>query len=127
VLVKGSVCAEVESKEIMMKENELLTMKNISGETSLVAVNVLEHTSWKDGWMYCTKEKLGNIAVKLSRYYDIHIEFQDPKIREMTLTGKLDLKSKSQEVLDVISFIAPVDYVINNEGVFILSDKKLIK
>ncbi|MCK9411169.1 MAG: DUF4974 domain-containing protein [Prolixibacteraceae bacterium] len=122
VLVKGSVQAIVKSQKTMMKESELFTLDNITEKTSLGKANVLEYTSWKDGWMYCTNEKIENIARKLSRYYDVNFQFNDDKVKEMTLTGKLDLKTECQEILNVISFIAPIDYKII-EGNIILSSR----
>lgn len=122
VLVKGSVQAIVKSQKTVMKESELFTLDNTTEKTSLGKTNVLEYVSWKDGWMYCTNERIDNIARKLSRYYDVQIQFSDDKVKDLTLTGKLDLKTECLEVFDVISFIAPIDYKII-EGNLILSAK----
>lgn len=122
VLVKGSVQAIVKSHKTTMKESELFTLDSTTEKTSLEKTNVLEYVSWKDGWMYCTNERIESIAKKLSRYYDVNIQFNELKVRDMTLTGKLDLKAECREIFDVISFIAPVDYKII-EGNIILSAK----
>lgn len=122
VLVKGSVQAIVNSQKTVMKESELFTLDNATKKTSLEKTNVLEYVSWKDGWMYCINERIDNIAKKISRYYDVTIQFNDEKVKNITLTGKLDLKAEYQEILNVISFIAPVDYQIIN-GKIILSSK----
>jgi hypothetical protein len=122
VLVKGSVQTIVKSQKIVMMENELFTLDNATEKASLGKINVLEYVSWKDGWMYCTNERIESIAKKLSRYYDVNIQFNESKVKDMTLTGKLDLKSECKEVFDVISFIAPVEYKIV-EGKIILSAK----
>jgi transmembrane sensor len=122
VLVKGSVQAMVKSQKTVMKESQLFTLDNASEKTSLGKTNVLEYVSWKDGWMYCTNERIDDIARKLSRYYDVKIQFNDEKVKNMTLTGKLDLKTECQEILNVISFIAPVDYKII-DGNILLSSK----
>ena len=122
VLVKGSVQAIIKSQKILMEENELFTLDNATEKTSLGKTNVLEYVSWKDGWMYCTNERIESIARKLSRYYDVNIQFNESKVKDMTLTGKLDLKTECREVFDVISFIAPVDYKII-DGNIILSAK----
>jgi ferric-dicitrate binding protein FerR (iron transport regulator) len=124
VLVKGSVQAIIKSQKIVMRENELLTLENSTEKTSLVETDVLEYISWKNGWMHCTNERIENVATKLSRYYDVNILFNDLKVKDITLTGKLDLKDDCSEVFDVIRFIAPtpIDYKITEEGI-ILSTK----
>lgn len=124
ILVKGSVQAIIKSQKIAMRENELFTLNNSTEKISLEKTNVLEYISWKDGWMYCTNERMESVAQKLSRYYDVKIQFIDPKVKDITLTGKLDLKDEYSKVFDVIGFIAPtpIDYKIV-DGSIILSAK----
>jgi ferric-dicitrate binding protein FerR (iron transport regulator) len=119
VLVKGSVQTIVKSRKTMMRENELFTLENATKKTSLEKTNVLEFVSWKDGWMYCTNERIENLARKLSRYYDVNIQFKDEMVKNMTLTGKLDLKTDCKEILNVISFIASVDYKVIDGNIII--------
>jgi hypothetical protein len=122
VLVEGSVQAMFSSKKVMMKENQLLTHENSTGITSLKEANVLEYISWKDGWMYCNQEPLENIMTKLARYYNISIEYKDTDVRNMTLTGKLDLKNNCEDIFIAIESTAPIKYEFSN-GKFIFSKK----
>jgi ferric-dicitrate binding protein FerR (iron transport regulator) len=121
VLVTGSVQTLINSKKILMKESERLTLNNISGKTSQEKTNVLEYISWKDGWLYCNNERIESIATKLSRYYNVDIQFKDQNAKMLTMTGKLDLKSEWREVLDIICFTAPVRYEETNEKIIISS------
>lgn len=123
VLVEGSIQAIIESKKVLMKENQLLIYENNSGITSVKEANVLEYISWKDGWMYCNKEKLENIAIKLSRYYNIEIQFKDFDAKNLTLTGKLDLKNNIEEIFKAICSTAPVSFEVVNGG-FSISENK---
>jgi len=121
VLVTGSVQTVIRSKKIMMKESERLSLNNLSGKISQGKTNVLEHVSWKDGWLHCNNERIESIATKLSRYYNIDIELKDQNSGMLTMTGKLDLKSEWREVLDIICFTAPVSYEEINEKIVISS------
>jgi len=122
VLVEGSVQAIVDSKKVMMVPNQLLTYEKSSGETTLNETDVLRYTSWKDGWMYCEKEKLETIATKLSRYYNVEIEFTNQQLKEMTLTGKLDLKTECSEIIKAISSTAPISFE-TKDNVIVISEK----
>lgn len=122
VLVEGSVQAKSSSKKVLMKKNQLFAHENASGITSLKEVDVLEYISWKDGWMHCNKERLENIAVKLSRYYNVMIRFKNPDVKDITLTGKLDLKSNCEEIFKAIMATAPIEYETDEKG-FILSER----
>jgi hypothetical protein len=122
ILVEGSVQAIVKSKKILMQESELLTLSNESNKTTLEKVSVLEYVSWKDGWMHCNNETIESIAIKLARYYNVDIRFANPEIKELTISGKLDLKTECSQVFDVLSFTAPVKFEENN-GIIIVSFK----
>lgn len=122
VLVQGSVQAIAESGKVLMKESELLSVSNQTGETKIEKVNIIEYISWKDGWLNCNSESIGSIATKLSRYYNVDIQTKSEEVSKMEITGKLDLKTDVAKVLDVMSFIAPVKYEIT-DGKIILSTK----
>jgi transmembrane sensor len=124
VLVEGSVQATVDSKKVTMKPNQLLTYEKNTKATELEETDVLPYTSWKDGWMYCEKESMEAIATKLSRFYNVKIEFKDQKTRELTLTGKLDLKTECADIFKAISSTAPIAYEIQND-VILLSNKQI--
>lgn len=110
ILVKGSIQTIIKSKKILMHRGELLTLAHKSGNTSIKNVDTSDYVSWKDGWLICNNECLESIATKLSRYFNVNIQFQDPKIKDFTMSGKLDLKSECSQVLDIIKFSAPIDY-----------------
>ena len=124
VLVEGSVQASIDSKKVTMKPNQLLTYEKTSGETALRETDVLPFTSWKDGWMFCEKEKMGTIATKLSRFYNVKIEFRDIEAQELTLTGKLDLKTECADIFKAISLTAPITFEVQNDAI-VISNKKI--
>lgn len=110
VLVTGSVQALVKSKKILMKKNERVNLNNVSGELSKERIDVQEYISWKDGWMHCNNEQMENIVARLSRYYNRDIQFKDQDTKKLTISGKLELKPECTQVLDAISFSAPIEY-----------------
>lgn len=115
VLVEGGVQATVDSKIMVMKPNQRLLYEKKTSLTSLDDANVLPYISWKDGWMYCEKESLESISVKLSRYYNVEIKFIDEESAKMSLTGKLDLKNKCADIFNAISSTAPIAVEIHGD------------
>ena len=115
VLVEGSVQATTVTQSLFMQPNQKLIYTLDTQKSTVEKTNVLEYTSWKDGWMLCNKELIQSITTKLSRYYDIKISYSDLRLNSLTLTGKLDLKSTCEDVLKVICTTAPLNYeVIGN-------------
>lgn len=115
VLVEGSVKASAGSKTVLISPNQIFSHESQTGKTSLKTVNVLEHISWKEGWLIFKNDNLGSIIPVLSRYYNINIEMEDKRVQDLTISGKLDLKANYMDVIRVITTTAPLDYEIVNE------------
>ena len=124
VLVEGSVEASSESGKLILKPNQLLNYQKSTRESTISHANVLQYVSWIDGWMLCDKEKLSSIFTKLSRYYDVKIDISDPRFDKMTLTGKLDLKTKCEDVLKVICSTAPIKYSISEKQITLIINRQ---
>ncbi|RIJ47895.1 FecR family protein [Maribellus luteus] len=122
VLVNGSVEAQLNDENVLLQENERLTFRKSVNRIEKAVVDVREYISWKDGWMYCNNESIGDITKKLSRYYNLEFVFQNKNAEMLTMTGKLDLRSDYRNVLDVICFSAPVKYT-EEEGRIIFNLK----
>ena len=118
VLVEGSVQASIGSENRVMEPDQILNYQKHTHETKIEKANVLEYIAWKDGYMLCNKEQVKTITTKLSRYYDVKINFGDMNLSSMTITGKLDLKSNYEDVLKVICATAPLEYEIIDSEVF---------
>ena len=119
VLVEGSIEATTSHKSLLLKPNQLLNYTKLTDTSTIEQANVFEYVSWVDGWMLCNKEKLQSIVIKLSRYYDIKICYHDLRLNNLTLTGKLDLKNNCEDVFKVICATAPLNYQINDKGIFL--------
>ena len=119
VLVEGSIQASTGSENLLMEPNQLLNYVKLTQKSTIEKTNVLEYVSWKDGWMLCNKEQIQSITTKLSRYYNIKISYDDLRINNFTLTGKLDLKSNCEDVLKVICTTAPLKYEIIDNTIFL--------
>lgn len=66
-------------------------------------VNVRLYTSWRDGYIACDKQSLGEILKKISRYYNVSIRLNDPSLENETFTGNLDLRNSAAQVLAIIA------------------------
>mgnify|MGYP000486501160 CR=1 FL=1 len=116
VLLEGSVKASVNNEdEIKMKPNEILKYERQIQQTRIGKTNAAEYISWINGWLICNSENLANVLMKLARYYNVNIEIS-PKVKTLTLSGKLDLKTNCEDVLKAIVLTAPIVYTkVNNK------------
>lgn len=77
--------------------------------------------SWKEKRWIISNEKLGSLAVKLERRYDVNFIFDNEILREYSFGGTLEDETLEQ-VLKAISFAAPIKYVIDGKMVYIMAD-----
>lgn len=74
------------------------------------------YVTWKDSrWTIC-REKLGDLAIKLERKYNVNIHFEQETLKSFCFSGTLQDESIEQ-VLKFISSTAPIDYSINGKEV----------
>jgi len=74
-----------------------------ASEITQAKVDVKQYTSWRDGYISCEKQSLGDILKKISRYYNISIQVSDKSLENETFTGKLDLRNSATQVLAIIA------------------------
>ncbi len=118
--------------EITSNKNTLLRSekKTISPGTRIVfdkqnetfqtyQVNTNNFLSWRDGYLILEKEQLKNILKKISRYYNVEIDLQNPQIGEETFSGNLNLRKTPEEVLDIIAETTSINITKENSKLII--------
>jgi transmembrane sensor len=126
VLAEGSICARLPEtrRDMKLEPNQMLTYSVTSGQLVVdTEVDVLEFTSWKEGWLLCINEGLPSLFTRLARYYNLDIIMNRTDAGSYSLSGKLDLKDDFKEVLDVISRTLPIEYEFLEENKFVVSIK----
>jgi ferric-dicitrate binding protein FerR (iron transport regulator) len=145
---KVSVVSKIEGgrhdkKEILLKPNQRLVLYKQGGnggEAPSGAVSTVEagtksdsqqpklivsrhvdpeyYTSWKDGRLIIRSERLEHLAVKLERRYDVHIHFNNDRVKEYRFTGIIENETVEQ-VFDAIRTASKINYRIEKRDVWI--------
>ncbi|WP_326993564.1 FecR domain-containing protein [Chitinophaga sp. 212800010-3] len=112
VLVTGAVKAQPKGREgTLLKPEQMMTY---SGNTCTLEknINTENYTSWKDGRYVFRNESIENILRRLSRYYNVTIRLTSSPAN-ITCSGKLVLKDDFYQLLNGLSKITPMHYVVN--------------
>ncbi len=81
-------------------------------------------TSWREGKLLFNREPFPSFIKKLERWYNVKIDYSDPKLDELWYTGTIEMETIS-EVMEMISRAAPVQYSFNNKTrVFTIKSKQ---
>ena len=113
-LEEGVVVFKVKNSlnEVTLKPGEQVA-KTAKG-FNVKQVETKYFTSWKDGKLIFNKEPFPSFIKKLERWYNVKIEYTDPKLNSLWYTGTLEMESIS-EVMEMVSKAAPISYSFNNK------------
>ncbi len=107
-LVTGSLKVTGNNRSVVLQPSQKLVFGKENQEISLVQMtDILSDTGWKDGRLVFRNQSLGELELKLERWFDVEIEFADEQVKSRRFTGILDRES----ILEVISYFGRSRYV----------------
>lgn len=83
------------------------------------AVNVYEYIAWKDGKYVFTRKRLEDILATLSRWYDFHVFFQNPEVKEVLFSGELRRFDSFNDILRLIEKTSDVKFSTTGNTVLV--------
>nr|WP_321358570.1 FecR domain-containing protein [uncultured Draconibacterium sp.] len=125
VLESGSVEINYQSKS-KIKTSKLKITPGTSAvyypEEKVICQNKVDtryYTSWREGILLYHHQTLNQIVKKLSRYYNTEISINNPELANTSFSGKLDLKTDVNEVLETIAFASELNIEIKKDQLII--------
>lgn len=111
VLKEGSV--EIRRKgsvffkhNIVIKPNQMATFDKTTSDTKIYDVDADYYTLWTKGIISFDEIDFIRIIKKVERFYNISVEFSNPKKETMRISGKLDLKRSREEVMEYLGKVS---------------------
>lgn len=111
VLKEGSVAirkagTKQSDRDIILKPNQLVSFDKNTQLARIKNVNTDFYTLWTEGLLSFENSDLNRVIKKIERYYDIVIQFENPLLGTMKISGKLDLKQDKEEIFEYISLVS---------------------
>jgi ferric-dicitrate binding protein FerR (iron transport regulator) len=119
-LVEGKVEVTARNESMLLVPNKQAVNDVESGKMAIHQVDAQAETAWRHGLFMFKNKNLGQIAVTLSRWYDIDIDITDNSMETIEFKGAL---SKNQPLEEILELIKNTKF-INNYG--IAEDKVVI-
>lgn len=88
-------------------------------EQTVSQVDTKFYTSWREGVMYFNKVSLRELSVKLERWYDVRITFENEKAGRLIFSGAVENSRKLDFLLRLIAEASGIEYSINGKLVVI--------
>jgi transmembrane sensor len=123
-LLEGSVSVKSNDQKIVLQPGQQALIDNNSGVASIVVSTVdLEETiAWKNGLFLFNNENLESIMRKISRWYNVKIEYQDQSVKKEVFLGSLSRFKNASEVMDMLEQTGKIHFEV--KGTLIVVKKK---
>lgn len=116
-LIEGSV--DVNGTLLKPKQQAI----NENGGIKVVPVNVEDIVAWKNGYFRFKNETLESIMRKVSRWYDVDIEFESPGLKNIEFGGVMTKYVSVSKVLEMLEFTGEASFELKGRTILI-KDKK---
>lgn len=141
-VVEGKVevsLTESAEKKVILLPNEKISLKNnrllkasipaeavvpgISYEVKTVPVDIKhtgmpEEAAWVKEKMIFTDEPFETVALKMERWYDVHIRFENEKMKNILMSGDFD-SVNINEAIHILQMMVGFNYTISGNDIFI--------
>ncbi len=117
-VTKGS--ARSSRDKLFVEPNQVAVYSLINKDFHILPVyDKNEYIAWKEGWFKFHKENLQSVIRKLERYYNVDFVMDDSGTLSGVFTGKLDVSASLEQVINVLSDVTEIDFILDDKRVFI--------
>jgi transmembrane sensor len=115
-LEEGSIQIEtigIVKNKMMLQPNQQAYITNNYRSVEIREVPAYLFSSWRFGKIMFRDERLENIMDVLARWYDIHIFYQNPSLKDLRFGGSLNKYESITPILEVFELTKKVKYKLN--------------
>lgn len=118
-LVSGKVNLEIRDGqgrvlEQVLNPSEKASYDLVGGRMFIAPVNPVYETAWMDGKLMFRDTPLPDVLKRLSHFYNVRFEMQDPVLEEYRFTGTF-IHRQLFEILDYLKISSNIHYQINQQ------------
>ncbi|GGI23677.1 FecR family protein [Pedobacter mendelii] len=116
-LLQGSVRINAGLAHLLIKpgQQSVLTQQKLK----VLPADVDDVIAWKNGLFQFSDENLESVMRKISRWYDVEIEYTDENIKEIPLTGIITHFTKVSKVLRMLELTKQVRFKIEGKKIIV--------
>ncbi|MCE5178953.1 MAG: FecR domain-containing protein [Porphyromonadaceae bacterium] len=112
VLLEGKIKINAQGQQRILTENQRAIIDKTVHTFSTDKVFAVDFVQWKDGNLYFENSSFDEIALTLSRVFNVEIQFASERLRSMRFSGTLG-NSSIRNALDILSLTSSMQYEMN--------------
>lgn len=121
VLVKGEVDVRKGNYGTDLHPNQLAIYDLQTNRIVVADVDVRKYIAWKDGDFVFSDDRLEDVMDKISLWYDCHVFYVDPSLKDVRLSGDMKRYGKIEELLHFLKLSTGANFEVKGKTIFISS------
>lgn len=121
VLVKGEVDVRKGNCGAGLHPNQLAIYDLQTNRIVVADVDVRKYIAWKDGDFVFSDDRLEDVMDKISLWYDCHVFYVDPSLKDVRLSGDMKRYGKIEELLHFLKLSTGANFEVKGKTIFISS------
>lgn len=122
ILLKGEIKVDAQGQQRVLTENQRVIIDKSALTFSTDKVFAADFIQWKDGNLYFENSSFDEIALTLSRVFNVEIRFVSERLRSMRFSGTLG-NSSIRNALDILSLTSSMHYEMNGTVIELYYDE----
>ena len=98
---------------LKMNPTDFAIFQKSTNKINTRTISDARYFSWKDGILVFNKEPMGEMVKKLSRWFNVDIQINDPELQELTYTATF-VNETLPQVMELLTRVSPVSYSISH-------------
>jgi transmembrane sensor len=103
----------------VLKPGQQSVIRLSDDSLKVITVDTEETIAWKKGEFFFNEEPLESVMKKISRWYNVEVEFQDPSKKEVKFGGYISRFSHISKVLKMLELTGLAKFTVENNKVII--------
>ncbi len=125
-LVEGSVAVDYQSengqeKHAQIKPNQQLVFHKQTSEIDIKEVDTYLYTSWKDGRFVFRNENMESFILKIARWYNVDVHFEDDEVKLRRFSGDLPRYEDMSDILKILELEMSLKIEVKDSTVILAS------
>lgn len=118
-LKEGKVSVFRQGKEYFLQPGQQARIDTLSFNVTIEKVRPEQYCSWLTGNIPLENERLEDILLRLSRWYNVDFVFNDDRLKELHFSGDLERYADFSEILRLIQMTTSVEFVIRGRKIIV--------
>lgn len=123
-LNRGAVSVSNKVDSVVLRPDQQAVYDKAEQKLSTREVVAERYSGWKDGKFSFENATLESIMVRLGRWYDIQVVYQNPEAKKYHFTGDLERYEHFDKALNMLEKATNVRFKIDRNNVIVSVDKK---